>query len=175
MSDQNLSGSVGRSLLVEVLLSLLDEGYVDPREGGAWFSDGEKGTGFLGTLEGLSAADASVPLAGDPGGTSALSAASHAGHLLFSLDVTIAYLEGNRDPSDWSQSWVRRSVDEDGWRALRDALSAKVSRMKTLIASRSMLDDAEGLSSIIGTLCHGAWHLGALRQGLGLIVAPGRP
>lgn len=160
--------------VVGAVLTIFDEGYVDPaaQSQGTWFTDGGEGSGFLGTLRRLDAAAASRPLSpGDP-----LSAASHAEHLRFSLSLANRAYRGENPYSgvDWSSSWAVRAVDEAGWRELLERLETEIGALREALTAGAFLASGELFTGTLGLLCHGAWHLGALRQGLGLVTAPGR-
>ena len=76
---------IEKEMLTKAALILYEEAYFeapDPAKG-TWFTDNEPKNGFLGTIESLSAAEASrAPTPGDP-----LTIASHAEHLRFALNL----------------------------------------------------------------------------------------
>jgi hypothetical protein len=83
--------SIETAALAKAALALYDEAFLeapDPR--GTWFTDNEPKNGFLGSIESLSAAEASRPLS--PG--ESLSVASHAAHLRFALDLANRSMRG---------------------------------------------------------------------------------
>jgi len=84
--------------------------------GSTWFTDNEKGSGFLGSIEGLSAEEASRPFSPSDKG----SAASHAGHILYALSLANRALRGEDAyaNSDWSGSWKKNKVDAAEWKEL---------------------------------------------------------
>ena len=162
--------TIDKAVLIKAALALFDEAYADPKPGASWFSDGGQGTGFLGTLEGLSAAEASRPLSqGD-----SLSLASHVDHLRFSLSLANRASKGENPYKDanWARSWDARGVDEKTWKSLVAALRSEYEAYRTVIASEGIWDDGDSLTGNLGLIVHGAWHLGAIRQGLGLVKAP---
>jgi len=166
MSEKTISTEA----LKKAALALFDEGYVGPQGKGTWFTDSEPGSGFLGAIELLDAKAASRPLTpGDP-----LTAASHAGHLRFSLELANRAAKGeNPYPgADWAKSWDVRSVGEEEWKDLVAALRSEIAAFREVIASGKAFEDEEFATGVLGLICHGAWHLGALKQGLGLISAP---
>lgn len=157
--------------LATALLALLDEAYLespDPR--GTWFTDNEPANGFLGTAARLSAAEASRPLTAGEG----LSLASHVGHLTFALDLANRAAKGENPypEAKWARSWDERSVDEADWRALLAGLRAAYAEFRGNLERGAFWGSQEALTGVIATIAHGAWHLGAIRQGLGLIRAP---
>lgn len=164
--------SIEKSALTEAVLALFEECHVGPSGKGTWFTDGDPDSGILGTVEGLDAARASTPLtAGDP-----LSLASHVNHVRFALELANRAAKGENPYSnaDWAGSWEVRKVDESEWRALISSLKAEYLALRAFVAAGKAWDDKDFMTGILGLVAHGAWHLGAIRQGLGLISAPGR-
>jgi hypothetical protein len=163
---------VDRDIIEKAVLALFEEAYVgppDPR--GTWFADNEPRCGFLGTIERLDAATASRPLsAGDP-----LSVASHAGHIRYSLHLTNLAMRGeNPYPgADWKGSWATRGVDETEWKALVASIAKEIDDLREAFAGGMVKWNDEVIATgSLAALMHGAWHLGAIRQGLGLVTAP---
>lgn len=155
-----------------ILLGLIAEAYDGPSDPGAtWFADNEAASGLLGTLERLDAAAASAPL----GPTGTASAAAHAGHMLFSLNLANRALRGENVHASavWSDSWKQVQVDEAGWDSLLTELRAEYDSLCAAIESGMPWKDEMAITGIFGQLAHGAWHLGAIRQGLGLVRLPG--
>lgn len=156
----------------KAILVLFDEAYAgapDPKSA-TWYTDNEPGSGFLDSVAGLSAAEASRPLTpGDP-----LSVASHVDHLRFSLDLTNRTLRGENAfaGADWADSWRVRTVDEEAWRKLVAALRAEYAKAREAIGAAPLPDDPVALIGTLSLVAHGAWHLGAVRQALGLTRAP---
>ncbi|HTX74466.1 MAG TPA: hypothetical protein VMC79_16665 [Rectinemataceae bacterium] len=160
-------------LLTQAALVLYDEAYKGPSDSkGTWFVDNEPDCGMLGMLERLGADEAGRPLrAGDPA-----SVASHAGHLLFALSLANRAARGENPypTADWGQSWATRSVDASTWPKLVAALRAEYLAFRDYIASGKAWKDADMLTGTLGQIAHGAWHLGAIRQALGLVVMPSK-
>ncbi len=165
------ASTIDAAVLTKAALTLYDEGYsgpVDPK--GTWFVDNEPDCGFLGTIEKLSAAQASRPAsAGD-----SLTVASHAAHLRFSLGLANRAARGENayGGADWAKSWSPRSVSEGEWKALVSELRAEYLALRGVIEKGDFWGDEGILTGTLGLLCHGAWHLGAIRQALGLVKAP---
>jgi hypothetical protein len=162
--------TIGAEALIKAALALFDEGYVGPQGKGTWFTDNEPGSGLLGAVERLDASAASRPLTpGDP-----LTAASHVGHLRFSLELANRAAKGENPypTANWAKSWELRSVDAEEWKKLVAALRSEIAGFREVLASGKAFEDEEFATGALGLICHGAWHLGALKQGLGLISAP---
>jgi hypothetical protein len=154
-----------------MLLTLIDEGYegpADPRM--TWFADNEKDCGLLGTLEKLSAAEASRPFREGE----RASAAMHAGHIRFALNLANRALRGENahENAAWGDSWRYDRVNEEEWKSLLAGLRAEYTGIREAIGQGLPWANDMNMTGIFGQLAHGAWHLGALRQGLGLIRLP---
>ena len=117
--------------------------------------------GLLGSLEQLSAADASAtPIAGNA------SIAAHVDHVRYGLELMNRWAAGDPNPwatADWTESWTRGTVDEAAWRDLRDRLAEAGKRWRQALASLGATSDLE-LKGVIGSVGHLAYHLGAIRQ-----------
>jgi len=166
-----MSGAtLAKKALIDSVLVLFDEAYVGPQGTSSWFADSGPGTGILGTLEGVDPAAASRPLrADDP-----LSAASHVGHVRYALSLANRAAKGENPykDADWSKSWDSRKVDAAEWKVLVAGLRKEYEEMRAALAEEKHWDDPDFVTGLISLIGHGAWHLGALRQGLGLVKAP---
>lgn len=161
---------IGQEAFARAALALFDEAHEGPKGKGTWFIDNEPGSGLFGTIEALDAAAASRPLTpGDP-----LTAASHVAHLRYALKLANRAARGENPypTADWAGSWARRSVDEAEWKALVAGFKDEVGTFRALLASGAAFEEEEHATGALGLICHAAWHLGALRQGLGLVAAP---
>ncbi|MDP3178129.1 MAG: hypothetical protein Q8M76_09515 [Spirochaetaceae bacterium] len=159
--------------LTRAALALFDEAYLEaPNPRMTWFTDNEPRNGFLGTIGSLSAAEASRPLTpGDP-----LTVASHAAHLRFSLNLANRAVRGENafEGAVWARSWEVRTVGEPEWKELIAALRAEYAAFREALASGEGWADETMMTGAFGLIAHGAWHLGAIRQGLGLVKAPAK-
>ena len=117
--------------------------------------------GLLGSLERLSAADASAtPIAGNA------SIAAHVDHLRYGFELMNRWAGGERNPwatADWTASWRRATVDEAAWRDLRERLASEARRWKDALPQVGEVSDLE-LKGMIGSVGHLSYHLGAIRQ-----------
>lgn len=91
------------------LLELLSEAYTGPTHAYTWFIGNEPGSGILGTLENVSAENASSR---QPSGTIL---AAHTEHLRWSLAQANAFARGETPTETWAESWSVRTVDEAAW------------------------------------------------------------
>lgn len=167
------ANSIDAAVLTRAALALFDEAYRGPSNAnGTWFIDNEPEGGFLGVLSSIDAATASRPLReGDPA-----TVASHAGHLRFALALANRAARGENpyDSADWSDSWLEHGVDEASWAELVSSLREEYRSFREVISSEDAWKDESLLTGTFGQIAHGAWHLGAIRQGLGLVATPRR-
>jgi len=79
--------------------------------------------------------------------------------------------------ADRAGSWDRRTVSEAEWMELLAGLRAEYKAFREVITSGRAWEDEEFLTEMFAQIAHGAWHLGAIRQALGMVSAPreGRP
>jgi len=161
---------VNSEVLCRGFQMLLSEAFAGPSGKGSWFTDEDPDSGLLGTLESLSASEASFPLTPGDGA----SAASHASHLRYALSLANRAMKGENPyrEADWNGSWAIAVVDEKAWAALKKGLSEEFETLKTALSDPSVLSSDMRVYGMIGNIAHAAWHLGALRQGLGRIETP---
>jgi hypothetical protein len=116
--------------------------------------------GLLASLEALSAPAASAR----PNGRSSI--AAHVDHVRYGLELLNRWAAGEKDPfanADYAASWRRQHVDEEAWRALRDALKHQAQTWLAAVEQPRELDQVE-LTGIVASAVHLAYHLGAMRQ-----------
>jgi hypothetical protein len=147
------SSSVTRAALI-----LLRETFEGPSGPSTYFIDNDPKAGLFATIEGMSAEEASQPFGG-----SAASIAGHVHHVGFHLDMSSAWLRGDREPRDWSQSWTITTLDERRWADLRSRLRHQFEDLVRAIESEPTPRD-EDLATAIAAIAHAAYHLGAIRQ-----------
>jgi hypothetical protein len=141
---------------VSELQAVLGEALEGPKRDWSYFTDSAPESGLLGTLDRLSAAEASR-VTGDT------SIAAHAYHASFALDASAAWIRGDRSKYDWPQSWSVSAVDEPAWRRLREELRGRSGSLRNAIESHSR-ENLEAFGGAVGALAHAAYHLGAIRQ-----------
>jgi hypothetical protein len=144
------------SVVVGQLVGVLREAFEGPAQGWGYFTDQGPEAGLLGTLERLSAADASRPVGGS-------SVAAHAQHVAFGLAVSSAWIRGDNTPQDWTQSWAVRAVDEAGWDGLREKLRAGFRDLLGVVEAHGC-DRPEAFGAAVAAIAHVAYHLGAVKQ-----------
>ncbi|TCP28747.1 hypothetical protein EV207_11659 [Scopulibacillus darangshiensis] len=131
-----------------------------PREGGM-FTESRPNSGLFGTLDQLTANDASIAVNGT-------TVAAHADHTRFYLWGTNAILKVGKQPEmDWGGSWKINLVDEKGWNRIREELRHEY---LTFLETLDVIEWNEPLTKeVLGSLAHSAYHLGAIRQMLKVI------
>lgn len=128
---------------------------------GSYFTDPGPGGGLLPTLAKLTAEQASRPLAGT-------SIAAHAGHVMFALEASIAWISGDRAPRDWRQSWLTNTVDDETWQSLQREIRRRYELAQTAV-QRESVNSAEAFGGSLGLIAHIAYHLGAIKQKVALV------
>lgn len=77
--------------------------------------------------------------------------------------------------ADWAGSRSLRKVDEAAWKALVEDTAKEIGDLLSAIEGGLADWNDEGfMMGILASVAHGAWHLGAIRQGLGPVVSPRR-
>lgn len=135
---------------------LLKETFDGPGENGSWYTESKPGSGFFGTLEKVSAEEASF-LVQDT------TIAAHIDHTRYYLWMANTYIKGDKPELDWSESWKISSVDESTWSRFKVELQNEYTTLLENIHSLTSLDE-QTLNGILGSLAHSAYHLGAIRQ-----------
>jgi hypothetical protein len=127
----------------------------------------DKGTSLYETLEAVTAGKASRAAS-----DRVASLAAQVDHLGYYIEVLLAHLcAGGQDDSlkaDWDAAWQRTSVTEDEWRALQARLR-NVHRQFVEFVSANEDWSEDILGGIMSINVHTAYHLGEIRQALGVI------
>ncbi len=144
--------------LTSTLTTLFRELTDGPPAGSAYMlNQGDQG--LLRSLDQLTAADASAAATGGA------PIAAHVDHLRYGLSLMNRWNAGENpfDTADWSASWRLSKVSEPEWRDVRAGLRAEVSRWLEAIGTPREVSGEE-LNSVVGSIAHLAYHLGAIRQ-----------
>jgi hypothetical protein len=115
--------------------------------------------GLLRSLDKLSATAASSPT------LNGSSIAAHVDHLRYGLSLMNRWAAGGNpfDDADWSASWRKTSVSDAEWKQLREQFADEAHRW--LEALREPREIAQtDLNSVVGSISHLAYHVGAIRQ-----------
>ena len=142
--------------MTKQLLAVLAEGFEGPKHDLTYFLDSGPDAGLRNTLAALSAEEASRERGGN-------SVAAHAHHILFSFEAFGAWIRGDRNLRDWSQSWSVSTVDDASWRKLQEDLGREYTSLREAVRGAEG-DDA--LRGAVAAVTHLAYHIGAIRQKL---------
>jgi hypothetical protein len=155
--------TVSRDLLAHELLDILDETF-ETHHG--IYLDG--GTSLFGTLDGVTAAQASRASSRSAG-----TIAAKVAHVILYLEVLERYIAtGDGEKVDWGEVWrTVAAVDTDGWDRLRESLRSTFERVRALVADREDWDDEATIAGALGITVHTAYHLGEMREALGVLRA----
>ena len=157
MSDAIASEAIQKAVL-NVLTETFEKGY-------RYYT--EEGGTILETLETVSAEEASraaSPLVG--------TLAAQVFHTAFYLEDSIRGATGadGGEETDWAGSWSLTTVTEAEWDDLRQNLRTQYGRTQELIRGVPAWNE-DTLSFVIAIVAHSAYHLGEIRQALGVIRA----
>jgi hypothetical protein len=115
--------------------------------------------GLLRSLDKLSATAASAPT---PHGSSI---AAHVEHLRYGLSLMNRWAAGENpfDDADWTASWRKTRVYAAQWKQLRDEFADEAHRWLESLREPREIDQSE-LNSVVASIAHLAYHVGAIRQ-----------
>ena len=116
--------------------------------------------GMLGSLERISAADASRSANG--GAT----LAAHVQHVRYGLSLMNRWTKEGGNPfadAKWDEAWKLSTVDAAEWEEIRHGLRQETADWLQALKTPREIGDIE-LSGMIGSIAHLAYHLGAIRQ-----------
>ena len=154
--------TIENDVLAGALRELLREAYFEPEESGTtWFADEGPGSGLLGTVEQLTAQEAStLPYVGGD------TIAAHCNHVAYYLSLANRSFQGDNAfaEANWSESWEIQTVNDTAWQHLLEQLAVELDRTLGILGRGADLTYPELLKGTMALLAHGAWHLGAVRQ-----------
>lgn len=143
----------------ESYLELLDELVLGKTNEFTWVIDREPGQGIIGTVEQLSAEDASFSLT--EGGSTV---AAHTEHVRWSLQFALQFFKGENPKPDWAESWRIKTVDEKQWKKLQVDLKNIYTTIRAAVEKREDWSDTRFMTGSLAILPHLAYHLGSIRQ-----------
>ena len=153
----NISGELFKSNID----ALLDETFRDVK--GIYL---DRGTSLTETLSAVSAEEASRPTV--EGGTTV---AGHVDHIRFYLRVLKDYMDSKPTGNiDWSQSWLRKGVTKGEWEILRRQIGEDFQNLHSRLAKFTDWNDDKRLGGALAIIAHTAFHLGAIRQILRVVM-----
>ena len=142
------------------LFAILDETF--ERVGGIYL---DKGTSLFETLATVTAAEASQPIS-----TQCASIAAQVNHVRYYLEVLSGYMCQQPPQSvNWDASWRVTTVSPEEWEALRQSLRDTYQQVRALFESIEAWDGEEDISGALAIVIHTAYHLGEIRQALGVL------
>lgn len=115
--------------------------------------------GLLRSLDKLSATAASKLT------SNGSSIAAHVEHLRYGLSLMNRWAAGENpfDDANWSLSWRKTRVTAAEWKQLRDQLADESHRWVAALRQPREVNESD-LKSVIGSIAHLAYHVGAIRQ-----------
>lgn len=126
----------------------------------------DRGTSLFETLASVSAEQASRPISAQ-----CASIVAQVCHVRYYLDVLAEYTRGNKPTGvDWPGSWRRTTATPAEWDALRDELRAAYLQVRALFEQIESWDNDDALGGALAIVVHTAYHLGEIRQGLGVLA-----
>lgn len=121
----------------------------------------DRGTSLFTTLDQISAAEASQPIA-----SGCASIAAHVEHVRFYLDVLFDIMQKEEVTKvNWREIWETvREVTPQEWEASRQRLRDSYQRTLDFLKNYDRWQGEYGISGSLAVLSHSAYHLGAIRQ-----------
>lgn len=144
----------GQAEMVEQVVGVLSEAFEGPRGDWSYFTG--KNGGLFDTLEKIDAETASRIL----GRTSV---AAHVRHVIFGLQASARWIEGDRTTHTWRESWDISAVDGESWEHTKERLKAAYEDLRRAVGLFAA-ESEESMAGAVGALAHVAYHLGAIRQ-----------
>lgn len=134
----------------------------DENEGPHWILDSR--TSMFDTLKEISAAEASIPVS------------SQSANLAAQVNHTAFYIQSLRDglatnfetKADWEGSWKVGTVDDAEWQALVANLQRECEWVREFATEFEGWNE-EFIGGAFALVAHAAYHLGEIRQGIGII------
>jgi hypothetical protein len=125
----------------------------------------DKGTSLFETLATITAEEASQPIS-----TQCAGIAAQVFNVCYYLDVLSGYMRGQPPEAvDWPASWKVTTVSPEEWDDLRQRLRDTYQQVRTLFQSFEAWDGDEDISGALAIVVHTAYHLGEIRQALGVL------
>jgi hypothetical protein len=156
---KQLKHSIMSTFSKESYLELLNELVMGKTQEYTWVIDREPGHGIIGTVEQLSAEDASYSIT--EGGSTV---AAHTEHVRWSLQLALKFFKGENPKPDWAESWRIKMVDDKQWKKLQVDLKDTYTAIRTAVEKRDDWSDTRFVTGTLAILPHLAYHLGAIRQ-----------
>ncbi|HEY0604810.1 MAG TPA: DinB family protein [Herpetosiphonaceae bacterium] len=126
----------------------------------------DRGTSLFETLATITADEASRPIS-----SQCASIAAQVYHVRYYLEVLSAYMRGQPPESlDWPGSWQKvTTVSPEEWDEQRRQLHETYRQVRSLFESLETWNGEDELGGALAIVVHTAYHLGEIRQGLGVL------
>ena len=123
----------------------------------------DKGTSLITTLDGISAAEASIPIGGR-----CATIAAQVEHVIFYLEILEQHITGQEiGRVDWGEIWSRvGAVTTAEWDEQRSRLKEAYARLSTMLHAIDDWEQNDAIGASMAIVVHTAYHLGEIRQAL---------
>ena len=91
------------------------------------------------------------------------SIAAHVNHVIFGLQASALWIEGDRTTRRWDESWSVSAVDDTSWTRMEERLRAAYQDLQRAVGLFAT-ESEEAMAGTVGALAHAAYRLGAIRQ-----------
>jgi hypothetical protein len=145
-------GNISTEVVINQLLGVLREAFEGPPPDWCYFTD----AGLFGTLAKLSPEEVSSPCGGS-------TVAAHVNHVLFSLRASQAWIQGDKSPRNWQESWSVSTADDVEWLDMLDQLRSAYQSLYQTMQTHSS-SSLRSISAATGVIAHVAYHLGVIRH-----------
>lgn len=162
MTEQTATQTISVDVFRDAFLALWTEIFEPTGDGPHWILDG--GTSMFETLADITAAEASMPVSNQSANLAAQ--VNHTSYYIGELREGLATNFTNE--ADWPGSWQVGAVDDAEWQRLIEQLRADYEWMAGLAKEMSLWEE-DYVGGAIAMVAHAAYHLGEIRQGIGII------
>jgi hypothetical protein len=162
VTEQIVTSTIAVEEFRKSFLMLWNEIFVPVGDGPHWVLDA--GTSLFETLSDITAEEASIPVSKQSSNLAAQ--VNHTSYYIEELREGIATNFQNKP--DWDGSWQVGAVDDAQWQALVDKLRANYDWF-TQLATENDIWNEDYIGGAMAMIVHAAYHLGEIRQGIGVI------
>lgn len=162
MTEQTATQTISVEDFRKSFLAIWTEIFEPVGDGPHWILD--SGASLFETLSDISAEEASIPVS-----KQSANLAAQVNHTSYYIEELRAGLATNfTNKADWEESWQVGAVDNAEWQALIAKLHANYDWLRQLATG---FDDwnENYIGGAIAMIAHAAYHLGEIRQGIGII------